>query len=426
MNGVDEVKKNGKEDPEVDLEDNEEEGDDEVAGDAPGVNGEAKKKKKKKKPKKKKASAEQTDPPRVGLSKFFADGVFPVGEIQEYKNDNAWRTTSEEKRYDERLANEDPETTYQHIRRGAEVHRQVRQSARRHIKPGMTMTEIANLIEDGTRALVEEDGLESGIGFPTGLSLNNCAAHYTPNAGDTRVLQQGDILKVDIGVHVKGRITDSAFTLNFGDPAYDKLLEAVKAATDTGVREAGIDARLGEIAGAIQETMESYEVEINGKTLPVRPIENLSGHSINKYQIHGGKSVLLVKNEDQTKMEEGEYYAIETFGSTGRGRVIESGDCSHYARKVDAPANVPLRLTTAKSLLRTINKSFGTLPFCRRYLDRIGETKYLLALNHLVQQGIVQDYPPLCDQIGSMTAQFEHTILLRPTVKEVVSRGIDY
>ncbi len=47
------------------------------------------------------------------------------------------------------------------------------------------MTDIANMIEDGTRALVEESGLESGVGFPTGLSLNNCAAHYTPNVGDT-------------------------------------------------------------------------------------------------------------------------------------------------------------------------------------------------------------------------------------------------
>jgi len=271
---------------------------------------------------------------------------------------------------------------------------------------------------------VEENGLESGIGFPTGLSRNNCAAHYTPNAGDTSVLQSGDVLKVDIGVHVKGRILDSAFTMTF-DHTYDKLIEAVKAATNTGIREAGIDVRLGEIGAAIQETMESYEVEVNGKIHPVKSIENLSGHSINLYRIHGGKSVLLVKNDDPTKMEEGEYFAIETFGSTGRGRVVESGECSHYAKIYDHP-RVPLRLTSAKSLLNTITKTFGTLPFCRRYLDRVGESKYLLALNHLVAQGIVQEYPPLCDSRGSMTAQFEHTILLRPTVKEVVSRGDDY
>jgi len=286
------------------------------------------------------------------------------------------------------------------------------------------MIDIVENIENGTRALVEEDGLQSGVGFPTGVSLNNCAAHYTPNAGDTTVLKQGDVLKVDFGVHVKGRILDSAFTLTF-DHTYDKLLESVKDATNTGVREAGIDVRLGELGGYIQETMESYEVEVGGKVYPVKTIQNLSGHSIGLYNIHGGKSVMQIKNDDPTKMEEGELFAIETFGSTGRGRVIESGDCSHYAKIIDAP-KVPLRLTTAKSLLKSIDKNFGTLPFCRRYLDRAGESRYLLALNHLVQQGIVQDYPPLCDQLGSMTAQFEHTILLRPTVKEVVSRGDDY
>ncbi|KAJ6504357.1 methionine aminopeptidase 2-like protein [Mycena vulgaris] len=363
--------------------------DDDDAAPGPGDStGEVKKKKKKKKPKKKKP--EQSDPPRIGLSKFFPDGVYPEGEIQHYKDDNSWRITSEEKRYDEKRANEDPETTYQHIRKGAEVHRLVRKHARKTIRPGMTLTEIVENIEAGTRALAEGDGLDAGVGFPTGVNLNNCAAHYSPNAGDTTVLQMGDVLKVDIGVHIKGRILDSAFTLSW-DPNYDNLIAAVKAATDTGIREAGIDVRLGELGGLIQETMESYEVEIGGKT----------------------------------KMEEGEYFAIETFGTTGRGRIVENGDCSHYARIYNAP-NVPLRLTSAKSLLKTINKNFGTLPFCRRYLDRLGESKYLLALNHLVAQDIVSAYPPLYDQIGSKTAQFEHTILLRPTCKEVVSRGDDY
>lgn len=378
--------------------------------------------KKKKKPKKK--MAVQSDPPRVGLSKLFPSGAYPEGQLEEYKDDNTWRITSEEKRHQEKLENEAPETTYNDIRKAAEVHRQVRQYARKMIRPGMSMTEIVDNIENGTRALVEENGLQAGIGFPTGLSLNNCAAHYTPNPGDTKFLKDGDVLKVDIGVQVNGRIADSAFTLTF-DHRYDKLLEAVKAATDTGIREAGIDVRLGELGGYIQETMESYEVEVDGKIHQVRPIENLSGHSILPYQIHGTKSILLVKNDDETKMEEGDYFAIETFGSTGRGKIIEGGECSHYAKAPDAP-HVPLRLTSAKTLLNTINKNFGTLPWCRRYLDRAGESKYLLALNHLVNQGIVRDYPPLCDELGSMTAQFEHTILLRPTRKEVVTRGDDY
>jgi len=83
-------------------------------------------------------------------------------------------------------------------------------------------------------------------------------------------------------------------------------------------------------------------------------------------------------------------------------------------------------LPKAKSLLATINKEFGTLPFCRRYLDRIGEQKYVLALRNLVDAGIVDAYPPLCDIKGSFTAQYEHTLVLKPTRKEVLSRGDDY
>lgn len=44
----------------------------------------------------------------------------------------------------------------------------------------------------------------------------------------------------------------------------------------------------------------------------------MNGHSIGPYQIHAGKSVPIVKGGEQTKMEEGEFYAIETFGSTGK------------------------------------------------------------------------------------------------------------
>ena len=112
-------------------------------------------------------------------------GLARAQPYPQHAGSNSWRTTSEEKRYDERMAMEDPEVTYNNIRRAAEVHRQVRQAARKFIKPGQSMTEIAEYIENGTRALVEEKGLECGVGFPTGLSLNNCAAHYSPNAGDT-------------------------------------------------------------------------------------------------------------------------------------------------------------------------------------------------------------------------------------------------
>ena len=65
--------------------------------------------------------------------------------------------------------------------------------------------------------------------------------------------------------------------------------------------------------------MESYEVEIRGKSIPVKAVRSITGHDIKPYRIHAGKSIPFVRNNDQTKMEDGEVFAIETFGTTGRG-----------------------------------------------------------------------------------------------------------
>ncbi|KAI5071664.1 hypothetical protein GOP47_0013915 [Adiantum capillus-veneris] len=386
------------------LEDDE---DDLEAGDATADS--TKKKKKKSKNKKKKEPLEQTDPPSIPVKDLFPSGDFPEGEVQEYKNDNLWRSTSEEKREQERL--EKP--MYNDVRQAAEVHRQVRKYIREYVKPGLAMVDICETLENMVRKLIAENGLRAGIAFPTGCSLNWVAAHWTPNGGDKTVLQYDDVMKLDFGTHIEGRIIDCAFTVAF-NPMFDPLLEASREATNTGIREAGIDVRLGDIGAAIQEVMESYEVEINGKNFQVKSVRNLNGHSIGPYQIHAGKSVPIVKGGEQTKMEEGEFFAIETFASTGKGYVREDLECSHYMKNFDV-GHVPLRLPRAKQLLATIDKNFSTLAFCRRYLDRIGETKYLMALKNLCDAGIVQPYPPLCDIKGSYVAQFEHTIYLRPT-----------
>lgn len=415
---------------------------DEEAEENNGEHGETKKKRRKKKKKKKKTTAEdgsavsisqepakptlphegQTDPPSIPISRFYPNGGFPVGELQDYVDANAYRTTSAEMRDRERIE----EDLYESVREASEVHRQVRKYMKDYIKPGIKLIDMCERLENANRALIgAKDGdLSRGIAFPTGCSLNHVAAHYTPNKGDNTVLGYDDVMKVDFGTQINGRIIDCAWTVHF-NPKFDPLVNAVKAATNEGIKTAGIDVRLCDVGAAIQEVMESYEVELDGKVYPIKSIRNLHGHSIAPYQIHAGKSVPIVRGGEQTKMEEGEFYAIETFGSTGKGFVIEDLECSHYMKDFDA-RRVNMRSAKARSLLATIDKNFGTLAFCRRFLDRLGEEKYLMGLKQLVDNGIVDSYPPLCDQKGCYTAQFEHTLVLKPTRKEVLSRGDDF
>ncbi|BAU03531.1 hypothetical protein VIGAN_UM124400, partial [Vigna angularis var. angularis] len=115
----------------------------------------SKKKKKKTRSKKKKELLEQTDPPSISVIDLFPSGDFPEGEIQQYKDDNLWRTTSEEKRELERLQ----KPIYNSVRRAAEVHRQVRKYMKGILKPGMLMTDICETLENTVRKLISEDGL---------------------------------------------------------------------------------------------------------------------------------------------------------------------------------------------------------------------------------------------------------------------------
>lgn len=377
----------------------------------------------------------QTEIPSIPVADLFKGRELPVGELQPHALESqTYRETNSEVKARDRML----EDVYRKCRLGAEVHRQVRNFAQSICKPGIELVDFCTQLENKNRELVAERGLDQGIAFPTGCSLNHVAAHYTPNNGDHTVLSYDDVMKVDFGVQVEGRIIDSAWTVHF-DHKYDNLVQGVQAATDAGIKAAGIDVRLCDIGEEIQEVMESYEVELNGKMEQVKAIRNLNGHSIGPYQIHAGKSVPIVKNgcEESIKMEEGEIYAIETFGSTGRGYVIEDMECSHYMKRFDCP-HVPLRMQSSKRLLSHINKTFGTLAFCRRWLERedggstfihptgAKQEKYMGALKNLCDVGIIQPYPPLVDTKGCYTAQYEHTIIMRPTSKEVVSRGDDF
>ncbi|KAF2638397.1 methionine aminopeptidase 2-like protein [Massarina eburnea CBS 473.64] len=397
--------------------------------------GKKKKRKRNKTKKNKKAPVQQTTPPRVAIASVFPNKNYPEGEIVGYvsKDENLQRTTDEERRHLATIAEMDAEYLNDY-RKAAEVHRQVRQYAQTLIKPGVSMAKLADEIEEGVRALTGHqatetgDALKAGMGFPTGLCLNNIAAHWTPNPGSKDViLQYDDVLSVDFGVHVNGRIVDSAFTVAC-NPVYDPLLAAVKAATNTGLAEAGIDARIDHISEAIQEVMESYEVSLNGKTVPVKAVKSITGHNILRYKIHGDKQVPFVKTKTNQRMEEGDVFAIETFGSTSKkGALHDDMGAGVYGYSRNEHANTSgLHYESAKTLLKTIDANFGTLPFSRRYLERVGATGYHLGMKSLVSNGIVQEYAPLVDVPGSYIAQFEHTVLLRPNCKEIISRGDDY
>ena len=315
------------------------------------------------------------------------------------------------------------------MRKAAECHKQIRKYAQSIIKPGIKLIDMCKKIETMLRFITNQNLTECGQAFPTGCSLNNVAAHYTPNSGDETILKYDDVMKLDFGTQMNGYIIDCAFTVAF-NPIYDNLLKATKEATTEGVKQAGIDVRLGELGGILGEILNSYEIEIKGKTYQIKAIEDLCGHTMDRYRIHGGKSVPLYKDDSSenanVKMEEGEFYAIETFATTGSGHVDEKHPWSHYMKAPDVFNNVKIKSGPAKGLFKYIDEHFSTMAFCPRWLEESGFTGIDKSLKYLCEHDIVEPYPQLVDIEGCYTSQFEHSLMLKPTSKEIFTLDDDY
>lgn len=126
--------------------------------------------------------------------------------------------------------------------------------------------------------------------------------------------------------------------------------------------------------------MESHEVEIDGKIKPIKAVRSLCAHDILRYQIHGNKQIPMVRTDVPGRMEEGEVFAIETFGTTGRGHLRDDVGVYGYGRQKGV-SSARVQSSSAKALLKTIDASFGTVVFCRRYLERMGVKSYHLGVS---------------------------------------------
>jgi len=265
------------------------------------------------------------------------------------------------------------------------------------IKPGITLLEIADKIE----ALIREMGGQPA--FPLNLSLNDLAAHYTPTAKDQTIFTDKDILKVDCGVHINGYIADTAYTVSF-NPDHTGLIKASEEALDAALDLVRPGAHIRKISAAIEDVIKSHELN---------PIENLTGHGLEKYIQHTEPAIPNIRIEGNAKLEEDQVIAIEPFATSGRGLIKESS----AQIMIFVLENVrPVRSQAARNVLNYIVENFATLPFAQRWIEnglKLSEFQTRLALKELRDNGIIGEYPALKEISSGLVSQHEHTIIVK-------------
>ena len=255
------------------------------------------------------------------------------------------------------------------------------------IRVGASYLEVVESVE----ARVREEG--AGLAFPLNLSLNEDAAHDTASGGDERRFVQGDVAKLDLGVHIDGYIADTATTVDLG--ANPLLLEASYEALEHAIRAVRPGVSAGEVGAAIQ-----HEIERRG----YRPVANLTGHGLDRFVIHRPPTIPNVRTAGGIVLKEGMVFAIEPFATTGSGRVGEKTRREIYQQI----SNKPVRTPSARSILEHVRDRRG-LPFARRWLP---DKKTDIALPNLVRTQHLHVYPVLADIPGSLVSQHEHTLIV--------------
>ena len=272
---------------------------------------------------------------------------------------------------------------------------QVKAVVRSAVKPGVGFLEICDLV----RREVESRG--GRLAFPTGIGVNQVTAHYAPQDGDDSVVREDDLVKVDFGVHVEGYVTDTSVSVTY-NPEYNLLLEATERALEAAIAAARREARTGEIGG---------EIHREAARFGFKTIENLTGHTLDRYTVHAGKSIPNLYMPGMQSLKKGEVFAIEPF--------LTLGSAAGYV--VDTPTRTIFSLVARKKtgvgeldgFADSVWAERKTLPFTPRwYVGEFGKDRLPLIINRLVDKRILRAYPTLVEASGSPVAQFEHTMAL--------------
>ncbi len=279
---------------------------------------------------------------------------------------------------------------------------EVREEAKEKIKEGVLLLVVAEFVENSIR----EKGGEPA--FPCNISRNEEAAHATPSIDDKTVFGK-DIVKLDIGTHIDGYIGDSAVTVDLsGDN--DGLVKASEAALNEAIKIIRDGVSTVEIGEVIENTIREQGY---------KPVVNLTGHGLMRYNSHAPPTIPNVKYEHGVILRENDVVAIEPFATDaqGAGKVVESGNADIYSL-IKAK---PVRLREAKKLLEEIKKYQG-LPFAKRWLPR---ERLDLALRTLENtKGVLRDYPVLREEEKGLISQAEHTIIVKEDGCEVTTKRI--
>ena len=271
-------------------------------------------------------------------------------------------------------------------REAGKIGKEAREYGKELIKEGASYYDVAQKVEK----YIIDAGAKPA--FPVNLSTNNIAAHYSPVKGDDRYFRRGDLVKLDLGAHIDGYISDTAVTVEVGTNRWGELIEASAEALKNAIKSIRPGIKVSEIGRVVEETIRFYGF---------KPIHNLTGHELGVYDLHHGLSIPNYDDGSTYTLNPGMAFAIEPFATNGRGYVKNGVGGNIYIFR---------KSSGLKGIYAQMFEEFKTLPFAARWCEKYENYQSVLKKGSWL--GILYHFPILQEKKKAMVAQTEHTILL--------------
>ena len=290
------------------------------------------------------------------------------------------------------------------LRQAGRIARKARDRVLTLVREAAPIIEICEAVE----SLIRDEGAEPA--FPCNVGVNEVAAHYTSPPGDRLTVPPRSLVKVDLGVCLDGYIADTAITVSLA-PELEPLSEAAKIV----LREALKIMRAGTPVLRIGSVIERA-----ANSLGFKPIRNLTGHEIKRYQLHAGATIPNVGALCPGRLKAGHVYAVEPFLTTSRG----AGEVvSTKLRTIFQMASAKLKLRKLsqeeKSLMQYLASRFNGLPYTTRWIKDYERLKPIH--EKLVKSGRIYSYPVLVERFGEPVSQAEHTVIVFEDGCEIIT-----
>lgn len=313
-----------------------------------------------------------------------------------------------------------------------EISNLVMKAVMNEVIPGASVINICDfgdkvIIDETAKHYKKDKNLKKGIAFPTCISINEVVCHFSPMRSDPIVtVKDGDLVKIELGVHIDGYAGVVAHTMVVGatadNPATGTIADAVLAAhncAEAALRLIKAGNSNDQVTEVIQKITDSYKCT---------PLEGMLSYEIKRYQTEGATDKQIVLNPSEAQKKEiknmefavHEVYAMDVFVTSGSGKMKEHHTTTTVYKRTDE--TYLLKMKASRAFFSEVCNRFTLMPFTLRAFEE--ETKAKMGLKECVTHELLQPYHVQQDADGKPVAQFKYTVLVMPNGNIRINGGL--